>query len=236
MLGIDLPPVDEIVRAKRPERLPVVFTRQEVNEVLMRLSGTPWLVASLLYGSGLRLLEALRLRVKDVDFAQNQIVVREGKGEKDRVTMLPQSVKTPLQDHLQRVKTLHEDDLRDGGGTVYLPYALARKYPNALTEWKWQYVFPAAKRSRDPRSDATQRHHLGEDNIQRAVKKAVRQAQLHKHGSCHTLRHSFATHLLADNYDIRTIQALLGHKNICTTMLYKNVLKRGGGVRSSLDA
>ena len=237
VLGIDLPPVDEVVRAKRPERLPVVFTRQEVNEVLTRLSGTPWLVASLLYGSGLRLLEALRLRVKDVDFAQNQIVVREGKGAKDRVTMLPQSVKTPLQDHLQRVKTLHEDDLRDGGGTVYLPYALARKYPNALTEWKWQYVFPAAKRSRDPRSDATQRHHLSEDNIQRAVKQAIRQAQLHKHGSCHTLRHSFATHLLANNYDIRTIQDLLGHKDVRTTMLYTHVLNRGGGgVQSPLDA
>ena len=166
VLDIELPPIGETVRAKKPEPVPVVFTRQEVNEILTRLFGTPWLVASLLYGSGLRLMEAMRLRVKDVDFAQNQITAREGKGEKDRVTMLPQSVKTPLQDHLQRVEKLRQDDLREGCGAVYLPYALERKYPNAATEWKWQYVFPAAKRSLDPRSNAARRHHLGEDSKQ----------------------------------------------------------------------
>ena len=237
VLDIELPPIGETVRAKKPERVPVVFTRQEVNEILTRLSGTPWLVASLLYGSGLRLMEAMRLRVKDVDFAQNQITVREGKGEKDRVTMLPQSVKTVLQDHLQRVEKLHQDDLREGCGAVYLPYALERKYPNAATEWKWQYIFPAAKRSLDPRSSAVRRHHLGEDSIQRAVKQAMRQAQVNKYGSCHTLRHSFATHLLESNYDIRTIQDLLGHKDVRTTMVYTHVLNRGGqGVKSPLDA
>ena len=190
----------------------------------------------MLYGAGLRLLEALRLRVKDLDFERNQIIAREGKGDQDRITMLPQTVKTPLQEHLQRVRQLHQDDARDGYGAVYLPYALARKYPQAPAEWAWQYVFPAARRSVDPRSGTVQRHHFGPDSLQRAVKQAIRQAGLTKNGSCHTLRHSFATHLLEAHYDIRTVQELLGHKDVRTTMIYTHVLNRGGqGVRSPLD-
>ena len=193
-------------------------------------------MASLLYGSGLRLIECLRLRVKDVDFENQQITVRDGKGKKDRVTMLPNSVIEPLKLQLEKAKRLHQQDLAEGYGAVYLPYALEQKYPNASRQWRWQYVFPAAKRSVDRGSGVTRRHHIGEDSLQRALKKAVQQARITKHGSCHTFRHSFATHLLEDGYDIRTVQELLGHKNVKTTMIYTHVLNRGGrGVRSPLD-
>jgi integron integrase len=234
VLGIELPLIDA-VRAKRPVRVPVVFTPEEVSEVLARLDGTPLLVASLLYGAGLRVLEALRLRVKDVDFKSNQIIVREGKGEKDRRTMLPQSIKGGLEKHLQRVRKQHEDDLRNGRGEVYLPYALERKYPNAAQEWRWQYVFPSGRFSIDPRSGKSRRHHVSEEAVQRPVKLAINQAQLDKRGSCHTFRHSFATHLLENNYDIRTVQELLGHKDVRTTQIYTHVLKKGSNVKSPLD-
>jgi integron integrase len=236
VLKRDQPFIEGIERAKKPERLPVVFTKEEVTEILSRLDGIPYLIAGLLYGSGLRLMDALRLRVKDIDFERNEIVVREGKGAKDRVTMLPGAIKRKLQEHLGRVEVLHKDDLRRGVGEVYLPYALDRKFPNAAKEWKWQYVFPAAKLSVDPRSGRRRRHHLSEDSIHRALKRAISQAGIPKHGSSHTLRHSFATHLLEDGYDIRTVQELLGHKDVRTTMIYTHVLNRGGkGVRSPLD-
>lgn len=237
VLQIDLPFIENIPRAKRPARLPVVFTPAEARAILACLSGHNLLVASLLYGAGLRLLEALRLRVKDLDFAVNQIFVRDGKGEKDRVTMLPNGVKQPLQTHLHHVRELHQKDLQAGVGAVYLPYALARKYPNAAREWKWQYVFPAARLADDPRAPGVRRrHHLSPESIQKAVKEAIRQSRIEKFGSCHSFRHSFATHLLEANYDIRTIQALLGHKDVSTTMIYTHVLNKGGqGVKSPLD-
>jgi len=228
--------IGEIVWAKRPPKLPVVFTKTEVIQVFENLQGNFNLIAGLLYGSGLRLLEALRLRVKDVEFSKNQIIVRDGKGGKDRVTMLPESIKEHFQLHLNKVKALHEEDVLEGFGEVYLPFALAGKYPNAPKEWAWQYVFPSHKRSIDPRSGKIRRHHTSETSIQRAVKSAIHKAKIHKNGSCHTLRHSFATHLLQDGYDIRTVQELLGHKNVNTTMVYTHVLNRGGkGVRSPLD-
>jgi len=231
---LDLP--IHAVRAKRPKHLPTVLTREEVRRVLAQLSGTHRLMAQLLYGSGLRLMECVRLRVKDVDFAQHQIIVRDGKGMQDRVTMLPDSLVTPLQEHLQRVKRLHDEDLARGYGSVYLPFALERKYPNAHREWIWQYVFPSDRLSRDPRSGIVRRHHISESSLQKAVKQAGRLAGINKRVTCHTFRHSFATHLLESGYDIRTVQELLGHKDVKTTMIYTHVLQRGGlAVRSPLD-
>jgi len=228
-------PLDS-VRAKKPARLPVVLTRAEAHQVIDGMSGTHQLMAKLLYGSGLRLMECLRLRVKDIDFERREITVRDAKGGHERVTMLPASLVTPLQEHLKRVKLLHEQDLATGYGQVYLPYALDRKYPNAATEWGWQYVFPSERLSTDPRTGITRRHHMDESNLQRAVKDAVRLARLAKPASCHTFRHSFATHLLESGYDIRTVQELLGHKDVRTTMIYTHVLNRGGlAVRSPLD-
>jgi integron integrase len=228
-------PVDS-VRAKRPKRLPTVLTREEVFKVIGFLSGTRQLMAKLLYGSGLRLMECVRLRVKDVDFGQHQIVVRDGKGMKDRVTMLPDAIIPSLQEHMEHVKRIHDDDLAKGYGSVYLPFALERKYPNANREWIWQYVFPASKLSKDPRSGSMRRHHVHESSLQRAVRSAAKRAGLNKRVTCHTFRHSFATHLLENGYDIRTVQELLGHKDVKTTMIYTHVLNRGGlAVRSPLD-
>jgi len=236
VLQIDLPMVEGVERAKRPQRLPVVLTPEEVARVLAQITGTPHLMASLLYGAGLRLMECVRLRVKDVDFDYRQILVRDGKGEKDRRTMLPEPLLEPLRHHLIKVRWQHEEDVRAGGGSVYLPYALERKYPTAATEWVWQYVFPAAQVSIDPRTNIRRRHHASEDRLQKAVKAAVRQARVEKRASCHTLRHSFATHLLEAGYDIRTIQELLGHADISTTMIYTHVLNKGGrAVRSQLE-
>jgi integron integrase len=235
VLHIDVGPVDA-VRAKKPKRLPTVLSKDEVERVIAAVTGPNRLVVRLLYGSGLRLIECLRLRVKDVDFAYRQITVRDGKGRKDRVTVLPGKLVEPLKTHLQRVAMIHQQDLDAGRGAVYLPYALATKYPNANKEWCWQYVFPARGLSRDPRSGIVRRHHLGEGVLQRAVRRAARLAGIDKPVSCHTFRHSFATHLLEDGYDIRTVQELLGHKDVKTTMVYTHVLNRGGlAVRSPLD-
>jgi integron integrase len=236
VLGVGLPFVGGIERAKRPSRLPAVFARPEVDALLSHLPGTYRLVGGLLYGSGLRLAEALRLRVKDLDFDYGEILVRDGKGEKDRRTLLPRPLAEPLRRQLGRVKALHDLDLQEGYGEVYLPYALARKYPNAAKEWGWQYVFPSSKLSIDPRSGVTRRHHASPDSVQREAKRALRRAGIAKHGGCHTLRHSFATHLLEDGYDLRTIQELLGHSDVRTTQIYTHVLNRGGrGVRSPLE-
>jgi integron integrase len=229
--------VGDVVRAKRPKRLPVVLTRQEVRAILAQLEGAPLLVCTLLYGAGLRLSEALRTRVKDVDFVRNEVVVRDGKGEKDRVTMLPAAVKEPLLQHLEQVRRVHQADLKAGLGRAHLPYALARKYVNADREWGWQYIFPASSHFVDRQTGIRHRYHLHESVVQKAVKQAVRRAGLTKPASCHTFRHSFATHLLEDGYDIRTVQELLGHKDVSTTMIYTHVLNRGGrGVRSPVDS
>ena len=236
VLAIELPWMEGIVRAKRPARVPVVLSEGEVKALLAQLDGTRWLAASLLYATGMRLLEGLRLRVKDVDFQRREIAVRDGKGGRDRRTMLPERLIEPLKTHLERVKALHERDLAEGHGDVYLPFALARKYPNAGRSWPWQYVFPAGSRSTDPRGGAVRRHHLDEQVVQRAVAAAARSARIGKPVSPHVLRHSFATHLLEAGYDIRTVQELLGHKDVSTTMIYTHVLNKGGrGVKSPLD-
>jgi integron integrase len=227
----------DAVRARQSKHLPTVLTPEEVQRVLQHLEGTHQLLAKLLYGAGLRVKEGLRLRVKDVDFAQSQLIIRDAKGNRDRLTVLPQSLSAQLQAHLVQVKQTFKDDLDLGYGAVYLPFALERKYPNANREWNWQYVFPAKQRSVDPRSGETRRHHWDDGILQRSLKQAVRNATIDKNVSCHTLRHSFATHLLQNGYDIRTVQELLGHKDVKTTMIYTHVLNKGGlGVRSPLDA
>lgn len=237
VLGEPLPWLDQIVHAKSPIRRPTVLTAIEARALLAQMSGPKWLMASLLYGAGLRLRECLTLRVKDVDFGYKQILVRDGKGGKDRVTVLPAPLIEPIQAHLFRVKALHERDLAEGYGDVELPDAIARKYPRAAYEWGWKFVFPSYKRSVDPRTGVIRRHHVYENYLIRGVKDAARAAGINKHVSCHTLRHSFATHLLERGYDIRTVQEVLGHKDVSTTMIYTHVLNKGGrGVTSPLDS
>jgi integron integrase len=226
-----------VIRARKPKRLPVVMTREEVRAVLAQMDGECQLMASLLYGSGLRLSECLRLRVLDLDLARGEVCVRDGKGGKDRVTMLPDSLKPALQRQFRRAKAVHAHDLAEGWGRVLLPDALGRKYPNAATEWRWQWVFPQERRWRNAQTGEEGRHHVNPTVLQRAVKEAVKRAGMVKHVGCHTFRHSFATHLLESGYDIRTIQELLGHKDVSTTMIYTHVLNKGGcGVRSPLDS
>lgn len=236
VLGLELAWMDGVVRAKRSQRIPTVLSREEIVSVLGRMEGRPWLLASLLYGTGMRLMEVLRLRIKDVDFGRREITVRDGKGGKDRRTMLPQSLIEPMQREVERACLLHEADLGEGFGAAWLPHALARKYPNAPRETGWQYVFPSPRRSRDPRDGVERRHHFDDGLLSRSLKKACKDAGVTKPVSAHTLRHSFATHLLESGYDIRTVQELLGHKDVATTQIYTHVLNRGGhGVLSPLD-
>jgi integron integrase len=236
VLDRELEDLGSMVRAKKRRHLPVVLTRPEVIDLLARLEGVHRLTAGLMYGAGLRLMETVRLRAKDLDLERGELVVRNGKGGRDRVTVLPVRLIGPLRDQLAQARAIHQTDLAEGFGSVFLPDALARKFRGAEREWSWQYVFPSAARSRDPRSGALRRHHLGEGAVQRAVKRAVREAGLAKRASCHSLRHSFATHLLESGYDIRTVQQLLGHRNVETTMIYTHVLNRGGlAVKSPLD-
>lgn len=226
----------DVIRARKPKRLPVVLTREEVKAVLEALHDDKWLMAGLMYGAGLRLMECLRLRIQDLDLQTGEVMIRDGKGGKDRRSMLPQALVPSLQEHLRKVKVIHEKDLADGWGRVPLPNALDRKYPNAPSEWRWQWAFPQENRWKNAQTGEQGRHHIDESILQKAFKVAVAKAGLVKRATCHTLRHSFATHLLEDGYDIRTVQELLGHNNVKTTMIYTHVLNRGGkGVRSPLD-
>lgn len=237
VLKIDLPWLDGVVAAKVSRRLPVVLTSREVRELLLQLNGTMGLVASLLYGTGMRLLEGLRLRVKDVEFDRREIIVREGKGNKDRITVLPENLIAPLRQQIEHARALHQHDLHEGFGDVWLPDALAVKYPKAGRSWGWQYVFPSPRRSIDPRSGVERRHHIGEQAVQKAVATAAQRARISKPCTPHVLRHSFATHMLQAGYDIRTVQELLGHSDVATTQIYTHVLNKGGrGVLSPLDS
>lgn len=236
VLQMELPRIEGVERARQSRKLPVVFTKLEASAVIARMSGESQLIAGLLYGSGLRIMEAVRLRVKDIDFSRNEITVRDGKGEQDRVTVLPEALKDGLKRQILAAQKTHAEDLRRGYGAVHLPYALDRKYKSAATSFVWQYVFPAAKLSIDPKSGKVGRYHVTEQNVQRALKEALRATGVKKNGTCHAFRHSFATHLLENGYDIRTVQELLGHKDVRTTMIYTHVLNKGGrGVRSPLD-
>ncbi len=235
VLGIELPLIDGVLRAKRPARLPAVFTREEAKAIINDLDGPVRIIVSLLYGSGLRLTEALRLRVKDVELENGQLIVRDGKGAKDRTTILPAGIIEELRRHLESVKRLHEEDVSRGFGSVLLPYALARKYPNADKLFAWAYAFPSTKLSPSREDGVVRRHHTAESTIQQAVKRAMSKLKIYKHANCHSFRHSFATHLLEDQYDIRTVQELLGHKDVRTTQIYTHVVKNKNFVRSPLD-